>query len=151
MTVSMTRDRVEAIIAAYGADPLRWPEGERAAAQTYLEAHPEILQPALDDALDLDLMLAQAEVPSLSLDRMAVLQAAARPSFSARLCAFFDWQGPVWQPAGALAAALMFGAVLGLADPDTAAAISSLTGFEPEAIVTPDTPFDFDPFGEEGL
>lgn len=31
----MDRSRFEAIVAAYGADPRRWPEGERAAAEAF--------------------------------------------------------------------------------------------------------------------
>jgi hypothetical protein len=31
----MDRARFEAIVAAYGADPRRWPEGERAAAEAF--------------------------------------------------------------------------------------------------------------------
>lgn len=147
----VTRDRVEALIAAYGADPLRWPEGERAAAQSYLEAHPEMLASELEDSFDLDHLLSQADVPTLSSSMMTAMAAQARPSWKVRLCNFLDWHGPLWQPAGALAAALMFGAVLGLADPDTAAAISSITGLEPQSLVTPDSELDFDPFGEDGL
>lgn len=56
----MTRERMEAILAAYGASPARWPEAERAAAQAWAHANAAAFAAmareaaALDAALDLD-------------------------------------------------------------------------------------------------
>lgn len=151
MSNPMTQARYQALIAAYGADPLRWPDDERAAAQSFQAAQMASADPALEEAVALDTLLSTADVPPLSFEKMVALQKQARPGLLVRLRRFFEWQGPLWQPAGALTAALMFGAVLGLADPDTAAAISAMTGLEEISVTVPDADLDFDPFGEDGL
>lgn len=70
----MTEDRFRAILDAYGADPARWPEAERAAAQAFASAHPDLVAEAaaLDALLALD---AGEAAPSPAL-RARVLGAA---------------------------------------------------------------------------
>ncbi len=51
----LTPARFRAIIDAYGAEPRRWPDAERAAALAYLEANPQ--EAWLDEARGLDAML----------------------------------------------------------------------------------------------
>jgi len=62
---SLTEDRFRDIVDAYGADPARWPEEERAAAAIFARNHPEVAHPLLDAARQLDAWLdaGQVEVP----------------------------------------------------------------------------------------
>ena len=55
------RDRLEAVIAAYGADPARWPQGDRALAPLLLEGD---LSVPLEEARILDAALARATRPA---------------------------------------------------------------------------------------
>lgn len=59
----MNDERLNALIAAYGADPARWPEGERAAANARLDA----ATPGLAEARELDLWLAASPAPAVSM------------------------------------------------------------------------------------
>lgn len=52
----ISKSRAQALIAAYGADPERWPEAERADALAWLEGSSEG-QHQLRDAADLDALL----------------------------------------------------------------------------------------------
>ena len=52
----MTPERFQALIDAYGAEPRRWPEAERAAAVAFAGASPQT-QAWLDEARGLDAML----------------------------------------------------------------------------------------------
>ena len=79
----------------------------------------------------------------ISEDRLLVL--IAQPGLMIRLRALFDWWGPVWQPTGALAAALLLGVMLGLANPDTSAALADMTG-QYVSTDTTDTSSPFDAF-----
>lgn len=145
----MTEDRVLELIEAYGADPIRWPENERAAAQSLLATTDDPrLRVALAEAQSLDDMLALATVPEISRethDRLR-LDAAAPSSLVAWLQRLLDWPGPVWQPTGALAAALILGVWVGAANPDTSATIAGL-GDSPSLIETnTESDEDFDSF-----
>ena len=80
------------IVSAYGADPARWPDSERAAALAFTEAHPDKALALQNDAERLDDVLALARIapPSegLSAKILAAGQAETRfaPSW-ARLAA----------------------------------------------------------------
>ncbi|HWQ87459.1 hypothetical protein [Brevundimonas sp.] len=65
----MTSERFLALVAAWGADARRWPEGERSAAQAFAAAHPETARAALAeaDAVDALLHLSRAPRPSAAL------------------------------------------------------------------------------------
>jgi len=139
----MTAARFTAIIAAYGADPARWPADERLAAQAFAEAAPVEATPLLAEAADLDAMLDGLPVPPATAtptaafhargDAIARLRAAAKPGSLSKVKAWLGWQGPIWQPAGAMTAAVLFGLALGieaphsLPFPTTAGAQASLT------------------------
>ena len=73
----MDRARFEAIIAAYGAEPRRWPEAERAAAeQFYAENRGDLGEAmALDAALD---GARQSYDPALLAARIVKQQRASR-------------------------------------------------------------------------
>jgi hypothetical protein len=57
-----TWDRLQAVLAAYGADPARWPEGDRHLA-SWLAIADSDLSPSLEDAVRLDAVLARASRP----------------------------------------------------------------------------------------
>lgn len=125
----MTEDRILELIDAYGADPMRWPAEERAEAQSLMAATDDPrLRVALAEARTLDDLLALASVPDISHETQERLRidAAAPVSPIARLQRLLDWPGPIWQPAGALAAALVLGIWVGVANPDASADIARL-------------------------
>lgn len=106
--MTMGLERFERLVGAYGADPRRWPDGERVAAQTFLADDPEA-RAILDRAAELDdwLALAPAPAPSEMLDRR-VLRAAPRAKTISR----FGWaSGAGW--AAAAAAGVLVGVSLG--------------------------------------
>ena len=77
----MTPERFRTIVAAYGSDARRWPDGERAAAEAWARAHPGDALAALDDAAELDAWLANDTVappaPAL-VERIVATAPAAR-------------------------------------------------------------------------
>jgi len=100
----MTAERFIQIVEAYGADPARWPETERAAAQAFADAHPQIAADALAAEAALDAMLGEAEaVPSDLLERR-IMKRLPVPAAA-----------PRWQVPAAAAAALLVGAFIGFA------------------------------------
>ena len=62
----MTAERFLALAAAYGADRRRWPEGDRAAAEAFASAHPDLAQPVLAEADALDALLHGSPTPQVS-------------------------------------------------------------------------------------
>jgi hypothetical protein len=93
----MTPERFEAMVAAYGAEPLRWPEEERQAALTFAGTERGIAALAVERRLDA--LLDGAETPRAS--RELVARVAGTP-----------WrQRTGW---GAQAATLAAAALLGL-------------------------------------
>ena len=98
----MDAARFEAIVAAYGADPERWPQAERAEADAFA-AKPEAAS-TLAQARALDALLDASDEPSplnLTFVRRAL---AARPKPLSQL---------PWRPAAALAASALIGLALG--------------------------------------
>ncbi len=94
----MTAERFNALIAAYGADARRWPEGERAAAQAYLAAEPGTARAVLAEADSLDALLHAAPAPRVSMAlRDRVIASAAEAGLKARR------HGRVWLDRLALA------------------------------------------------
>ncbi len=76
MTKPFFHDRAAEILAAYGADPARWPDGERATAQAVIAASPE-LRAAQDAARALDADLAAwAQAPVAGGDAAAAARRA---------------------------------------------------------------------------
>ena len=104
MTVGLKR--FEQIIDAYGGDPRRWPEGERAAAEALLATHAEA-QAMAEEAARLDGWLDQVSEtgPSDLLVRRVLKAAPAAPRT-------FGWaSGAGW--AAAAAAGLVLGLSIG--------------------------------------
>lgn len=99
----MTEDRFFEILEAYGANPERWPEAERAAAQAYAEAHADTVTEALQSAAALDALLAPTVVEPSDLLQRRLLKALPVPAE----------HRPQWQIPVAAAAALVVGALIG--------------------------------------
>jgi len=71
--------RLRALLEAYGAEPARWPEEERAAAQALVAAHPELrtLQ-GQEAALDAALVSETPAVPEALLARVLAIPTEQR-------------------------------------------------------------------------
>lgn len=105
--------RLKQLLAAYGADPARWPESERTEARDLLAGSPEARQ-ELRKAAELDALLDSASMPPPSPALMAAILAktpgAAQSGWLASLWPF----GPLWKPASALLLAGALGIATGL-------------------------------------
>ena len=107
----MNQDQFQRLIAAYGAEPARWPSAERADAAQYLAEHPGAsallaAEGALDDALD---AWPAPEVSSTLRERILADAPVSRPA-SARPV----WAWPrLWLSGAGLATACLAGAVAG--------------------------------------
>lgn len=95
----MDQERFDAIVAAYGANPRRWPAEEREAAQAFAQAHGVDLSEAgrIDALLDL---APRAAAPS-DLLQARILRAMPKRGV------------PMARIAAALAACAVFGLVIG--------------------------------------
>lgn len=81
----MTSERFLALIAAWGADARRWPEGERMAAQAFVAANPETARAALAEADAVDALLHRSPAPGVSMAlRDRVIASAAEAGLKAR-------------------------------------------------------------------
>lgn len=116
-TEPMDLSRLAAILDAYGADPRRWPETEADAALALLAASAEARR-LRDAAASLDMLLDRSVQPLASPSLMAAVLADARPGSRARWLADFWPFGPLWQPASALATAIVLGIAVGAGAPD---------------------------------
>ena len=99
----MNRERFEQIVAAYGADPRRWPQAERAAAEAFAAANTDAAA-LMADEVGLDRMLDHAaHVPDTS-----ALSARILSQTPARAARAFDTRAIV-----ALAACAVCGVIIG--------------------------------------
>jgi hypothetical protein len=99
----MDEARIAAILAAYGADPARWPEAERHAAQAWAAANAARFEALAADARAVDALLASDARDSAPGDllRARILRAAPKPgAFGVRAVA-------------ALAASAVLGVLIG--------------------------------------
>lgn len=132
MVRMVTPQRLDELLAAYGSDPRRWPDAERAGAQALLARAPE-LAARLDAArrLDAALDLVQGEVPATAAGRVAAridrhISASLNrgdggaPSWRAML---WSATGATWPRAAAFASVVVLGIVAGLSsDPSPSVA-----------------------------
>jgi len=105
----MTPERFHTIVAAYGADPQRWPRDERNDALEWARAHRAQANAVLDEALDLDSWLARDMIapPGRALFEQIVAGAPIRPIAPKHRS--YWWSGAAFAGvglAGALAGAL---------------------------------------------
>ncbi len=129
--ITMTPTRFQQLLDAYGAQPHRWPEAERAMAMHFLANRPATVKQQRHAAqLDALLDLVQASEPSRGL-RQSVLPAMGlgRRTFQETFSLF-------WRPMGALACSALLGLMLGAQSVwpvmDTQ---ESIVGLEDEMIV----------------
>ena len=59
---SLTSERFQAILEAYGAEPRRWPEGEREAAMAFMAEHADVAAAWLEAARETDTLLDSLKV-----------------------------------------------------------------------------------------
>ena len=101
--MTMNRERFEQILDAYGADPRRWPETERAAALAFRDAHAGEEAIALGEARQLDALLDVAREAPAPSDLLAARVLKSAPKHA----------GVGWKPIAALAACAVLGVVAG--------------------------------------
>lgn len=118
----VTLERLRDIAAAYGADPRRWPEGERDAAVALMNrsvAARDIMAEA--GALDALLDGLPVQVPDAALARLTAATAFPPPrqSSSSVWASALDWRGflaaDLWPRATVFAGMIALGIVTGLA------------------------------------
>lgn len=112
--MTMTSQRFADIVDAYGADPRRWPDAERAAAQAFARAYPGEAQARLAAAAALDACLAAdvVEPAGRALQRRIVASVKA-PRPTRWRWPFMAWPVSWWIPGAALAGAGAAGIVAG--------------------------------------
>jgi hypothetical protein len=127
----MTRERLLEIIAAYGAEPGRWPAAERSAAEALLATSVEA-RSAREAALGLDRLLDGLPVPRSDLEAgtVAACAIAAAQDASRRRIAT-SRRGWFWLAPGVagLAAAAVAGFFIGWAEVDAARAADQYTDY----------------------
>jgi hypothetical protein len=123
----MTAERFAQIVEAYGAEPRRWPAGERAEAEAFMLADPEAAGPALQTAHGFDLTLDAYVAPLAAPDLSARILRALPGNDNWR-----RWRAPL---AAGLAAACAAGVLVGanvsravITDARTDAVISATLG-----------------------
>ena len=80
----MTSERFLELVQAWGADRRRWPEAERAAAEAFAAARPDVARPAMAEADEVDALLFASKTPLVSMElRDRVLAAATQASAQA--------------------------------------------------------------------
>ncbi len=109
--MSMDRDRLIALIDAYGGDLRRWPEDEREAARALLALDAEA-RDRLEEAAELDAVLDASPRPAASADlRDRVIASAASAGLKPRerfhIGRLLWWSGAGW--AAAACAGVVFG------------------------------------------
>ena len=105
----MGLERFEHLVDAYGADPRRWPEAERAAAEVFLSGS-EAARALVEGAARLDALLATA--PALEPSELLVHRVLrAAPVRRTRIDGFGWASGAGW--AAAAAAGVLVGLSLG--------------------------------------
>jgi len=125
----MTEERFFQILDVYGANPARWPEAERAGAEAFAAAHPDLVGAAMSDEMVLDDLLDRLVEPAIEA-----------PLLERRLLTQLPSPGglPSWMAPSAMAAALMLGAFIGFAssaltvpvDDSEAIYADAFTGYE---------------------
>lgn len=110
--MTMGLERFERLVDAFGADPRRWPEAERAAAEAFLAGHAEA-RARVEAAAELDGLLAFApDIEPSDLLRYRVLRAAPAKAPGRASISQFGWlSGAGWTAAAA--AGVLVGVSLG--------------------------------------
>lgn len=122
---SMSEARFRELTDAFGSDPSKWPERERATAFQLLENKPA-LRAVLDEVSALDFELgAMMATPEIAIaPSPAEVRAPASLNLQGLLNAFWPFGG-LWQPAAGLIAASAAGFIIGMTFTDLPAETSS--------------------------
>lgn len=137
----MNRNRLNEIVNAYGADSALWPEDEKAEAMLLIQAVKRVdesdqeLKNRIDEAQQLDVHLAQNQVPDVDLAflKQRILTGIALQSSEPEaveepkwdlLDRLLDWFIPsqtekLWQPTFAAALTLVAGILIGSSLPNS--------------------------------
>jgi len=102
----MTIERLNELIAAYGADPQRWPAIEHDEARAFMDAHPIITQATLDEARSLDSILDGEKKNVSNTDFLAarILKAAQTETMPIPIAAndrLIPWAKSTWKSVAA--------------------------------------------------
>lgn len=137
----MTIERFKVLVEAYGANPARWPEAERAVAEAFANATPEA-QRLLAEAAALDHVLSAADTAPVSRE----LETRVLDSFTSPKARRASWLPDFvpWSQAAALAASLVLGMFAGGALPAIAGIGETGVSVEPAMMA-------FGDFGAEYL
>lgn len=115
----MSLERLEQMVAAYGADPAHWPEAERESAER-LMAHSAAGRDLLAQAKELDIALSRvaSDVPDAAMARLMAATAFPPPRVSSPSSSLLDRLSYVasafWPRATVLASMAALGIVVGL-------------------------------------
>jgi hypothetical protein len=110
----MRHGRFQRLLEAYGADPARWPEDERAAAERHMAADPAA-RAAVEAERRLDALLGRLPpVPEPSIALPLALPAQRRPLLQRLLHAGHGAAWSMWPRVATLAMASVVGVVIGL-------------------------------------
>lgn len=111
----MDADRLKALADCYGADPQRWPEGERASALAFIAADRLTADRILFEARQMDAVLDLAPSPVVSHDlRERVIARAAAQGLRPRSRARFSFDPLTWFSGAGVAAACAAGVLVGV-------------------------------------
>jgi hypothetical protein len=133
----MKLDRFTELLDAYGAEPRRWPSGERGAAQALLDVSAEA-RARLAAAAALDALLDQAAAAEAPRDEAAFARLSAEITATAQAplgTGYRPSDRSIWVKAASLAAAALIGFVVSwtqLVDfgPASIASLSTTTSFD---------------------
>lgn len=123
----MRARRLEKLLRAYGADPTRWPEGERYEGSESRHGLAYREEAVLDAALDRFLVLPPDPELEDRIVAHAIAQEQVRPGLPRRtlpdvpIAGWSERLGLGWPQLAALAAAAVLGLVVGWSDPWVAA------------------------------
>lgn len=152
----ITNERLIELIAAYGADPKRWPDNERDAAIAFMDANPKLAQTVMDDAQSLDQILDDGRKDVTNTDFLAARILKAAQGLDDAENPANDMVGgparlPKRQPAWrSIAATLVITTGIGFAVGQSAAAKSArIAEAETLLSLTLDNPFDSTDIWEE--
>lgn len=128
----MSPERFAELIETYGAEPRRWPEAQRNAATTWMEAHPEEAANTLRAARRLDEIMDRYVVPGPGAKLTAAIIEAAPPLRAAAHRMRLWRQGAglaVLGFAGALAGALAIAVLIPMTSPPDENGAYAMTAF----------------------
>lgn len=136
----MTIERFKVLVEAYGANPARWPEAERAVAEAFANATPEA-QRVLAESSALDRLLDAAPTAPVTRE----LEMRVLDGFAARKDRRIPWLPDVmpWTQAAALAASLVLGMLAGGALPALAGIGETSAAVEPAVLAFGDFDAEF--------